>query len=776
MRTSNTRAILLGVLISLPAWLGGDLTTWRLGVYALALAAYGLFFPPGFELSRSLKWALGLVVAWPLVGFIPRVVSTKWHGQLTELGMDLSWSWTPQPWILLDAWLVMLIVAFCFLCLFASKLDLHETHITLRAFGVSVVGVAVVALASSWNQVDLPGWDPLYGIGPFPNRNQTGNLFALSGVMLMALASHESRNNRSQFLVWAGGSGILFLATIMNGSRTGVVLYLAGVLIWAVLHLAHARDKRKAIILVGVSGLCLAAFLFIGGEALQRLTATASELHVGEGLLSGRWEIWQDSARLFSSSPLHGVGIGNYSELFALYREKLVAENRVIHPDSDYVWWITEIGLLGMALIGWAVILVLAPYFKGSRRSGRRLRTAAAVASILFLVHALVDVSAHRIGTLIPALLWARLSWPAFKSDDFQLPVTGKNALVAVILIFCIGIWFVLPRFTSVMLPNSTTVEKVKADWQQEYQSAPDRALKRMRYAAGVAPLDWQVQYCIGLGTLLHERSPEKAWQHWTIARTLEPMMADLPYHEGQVWIHSDIARTWYVWREALQRRNLNRSGLLRDMLEEAKDVPELKETLLFLASRMPELRHYVLSQLTPKEFEEERDAYLAELSPENLEQRIVIQHVWREWARRDGVDEVADYLRSHPEWMVTGWKYIVDAYRQQQQFRQAYQFMKGLFPQPDYPEINTSAEARRAHLGRVLQGSADLVAVYSFLRYDRDSLSLDKGKAAIRMIAQDPQMPAYMRYLIAEYLAENDEWNEAVGYLQHYGTSLNTF
>jgi len=249
MRTNN-RAIILGLLASMPAWLGGDLSTWKLGVFALALAAYGFFYPPGFDLSRQLKWVAGLLVCWPLTGFLPRLISAEWHEQLTGLGVDIGWCWTPQPWVLLDSWLVVLIGGYWFLCLFGSKLDLHETHIVLRAFGVSIVGVALVALVSSLLHVNVPGWDPFYGIGPFPNRNQAGNLYALSGLMLLALASHESRNGRAPYVIWAGCSAILFLTTVVNGSRTGVMLFLTGVLLWAGFQLNHTKDKRKAVILI----------------------------------------------------------------------------------------------------------------------------------------------------------------------------------------------------------------------------------------------------------------------------------------------------------------------------------------------------------------------------------------------------------------------------------------------------------------------------------------------------------------------------------------------
>jgi len=253
-------------------------------------------------------------------------------------------------------------------------------------------------------------------------------------------------------------------------------------------------------------------------------------------------------------------------------------------------------------------------------------------------------------------------------------------------------------------------------------------------------------------------------------------MLAELPYQEGRIWLRSDIARAWFVWREALKRRNLNRSGLLRDMLVEAKDIPELEETLLFLASRMPELKHFVLGQLTDNEFKRQRDAYLKEVDPEDLESRGIMQRVFSEWSRRDGEAAVAAYVRDHPEWMKTGWRHVVQEFRAKNQYRQAYQFLKQAFPKPAFPDISVTRETRKQHLGRIVRGSGDLVSVYSFLKYDGDQLSFEKGETAIQQVLQGPKLPHYMRYVIADYLAGHDKWKGAIGHMEHYGNSLEEF
>ncbi len=772
-----SRAIGLGVLASLPAWLGGDLTSWKLGVFALALAGFGAMYPPRWDVPRKMLWSVGVLMCWPLIGFLPRIFSTAWHEQLQQLGVDIGWFWTPQPWMLLDAWLVVVLGGFWFLCLIGSSFDSHETHMILRSFAISVVGLALVALMLRVNQEMLPWWEPLYGIGPFPNRNQGGNLYAISGLMLLALAAHESRNNRSLSLLWIGGVAVLFVATVVNGSRTGIALLLVGVMAWSGWQFTHTRKKSRAAVLFSIAALLLTVFMVVGGEALSRITETMNQAAVSEGLLAGRWEIWQDSLRLWMTAPLHGIGIGNFSEIFALYREKLVTESRVIHPDSDYVWWLSELGIIGLALLGWAIYVCLQPFLASHKRSGRRLRTAAFIAVVLFLGHALVDVSGHRLGTLIPALLWLRLTWPA-ANTKFQPLLVSARALVPAGVVMLIGLWFLLPSMIPLPLPNSTTVEKAKKEWLPQYEKSPEQALRQVRWAAKIAPLDWELHYCLGLGALLHEGQPDEAWKQWTLARTLEPSLAEVPYQEGKLWLRSDtrdIGRAWFVWREALKRRNMNRSGLLREMLQQTVDdqAPELEETLLFLASRMPELRHMVLSQLTEKEFDGELKAYLSKISPADAEQREVMRSVLKQWAQRRGDQEVADFVRMHSEWQFLGWPYQVRELREQQQHQQAYELMKSLFPEPVYPQLTSSEETRHQHLRRVLRGSPDVVSLYSFLRFDQDELSFEMGKEVVVEALKTPPVPPYIKYVVATYFAKHQAWPEAAGYMENYGNTL---
>jgi len=82
---------------------------------------------------------------------------------------------------------------------------------------------------------------------------------------------------------------------------------------------------------------------------------------------SFRISIWQDAYQIFLDNPVLGIGIGNYSNYVSVHKphQFWIANNEIImydHPESGYLKFLTEFGLIGFILV---LTLIIYPPMKG---------------------------------------------------------------------------------------------------------------------------------------------------------------------------------------------------------------------------------------------------------------------------------------------------------------------------------------------------------------------------------------------------------------------------
>ncbi len=770
------RAATVGLVSTLPAWLGGDLSGWKIGLLALVVACYGCLYPLQWEGLRGRKgWALLAIAFWMLLGFLPFALAGVWHADLTHAGLEPGVFRHPQAWVLLEQLFLAGLLGGWMLCLFGQKWSSSEISSALR---FALASVVVLGGWAVWMRLDggrCTWWDVQGGLGPFPNRNQSGNLFGLAGVMALALGAHELRNRRFMAYIWVTASLFLLGCAVWNGSRAGVLLFLVGVLIWSAWQWSLARKKSHAAVLFSAALLMLSLFLFFGGSALDRWVGTVESSSSGLIEATGRSEVWKDTLGLMSTYPMTGVGAGNFSEMFALERTVLLKEARVLHPENDYLWWASEHGLIGLVLLFWVIVEWLLPYLGSHKGSGRRLRSAAFLVTLLFLAHGLVDVSGHRWGTLWMVLLYVRLSWPVQRTS---FPSPGATVAEPAWRRFgwsgfCLALtaWFLLPWSTGLYLPNSTWVDEVKKSWGNRMTDEPQRAAIAVDQAVRVSPLDWELHYMQGVARLRTDHGSEGAWHSFRVARALEPTYSLLPYEEGRLWLHEgDLARTWRVWKEALDRRTVDEGGLFAEMMRAASNKPELREVLLFMASRREDLRFAVLEQLPDEDFTRLRTAHINRLRVDLVEDRRFMRRLLTSWDSRGGREEVLDFLHQRPEWLSAGWGVRVASFVATGHHAEAYHFMKERLPAPVMPDLSDDEGVRVERLRRLRLGQADPVVLYSWLKYDSEEFSMDFGMEMIRKTLAAPNSPLYLDYMAAEYGARHQKWAEAVQWMERYG------
>ncbi|MEM6820576.1 MAG: O-antigen ligase family protein [Verrucomicrobiota bacterium] len=764
----------LAALAVFPAILGGDLNVLGWAAFLTLLAVYYLIFKPKADFPKYLKIAVAIVLLWPLLGLLPAVWQPSWRNALFDLGVDLPWTWHLQPWVLVNAWLMGIGVGLWAYAALSISLSVSEARSLMFTYALLVCLIALTALLERFSLLTINWWEQGLGLGPFLNRNHSGSLYAITFLLSLGLASHYVRGKeKNLFVVCLMMSALLFVATALNGSRAGVLLLVSGGFFWALWRLIFFGEKKESFILAGVAGLILAGLLFFGGEALERVVRHLPGQASGPGtLLGGRWEIWVDTWQLFKTLPIFGVGLGNFEGVFPLFRESLIVERRVIHPESDWVWWIVELGVIGLFAILVLICCLTIPALQDIKTRGRRIRSAAFIASGLFLMHGFFDVAAHRVGALVPVFLMLRLAWPNQRKSRGHLENSKASrwTIVTVVSLLAIATWFALPSVTTFSIPSIGFQEKAKEAFLNRKEGEGKEVTLQVEKAMHQFPLDWELRFYYAMGQLVFFNQEDEAWKHFSIARALETTSSETAFYEGTLWIARNPSRSWIVWREALQRRHLDIEGLFAKMLKTSVARPELYEALVFLGVRTPNLRYLVLSDLPDDEFDGELKYLLdQDRDPDRIEDVWMMRHVLQTWANRKGNDPVADYVEQHSEWIFVGWPYVVQRSRESGASLEAYQLLKSLIPKPKYPELSSSPERLKYHLKQLLTGSKDPISLYYFLKFDPDAFTREKTEQIVSRVLDQERMPAYLYFLAAEYFAQNDQWNKAVIYLSKY-------
>ena len=123
--------------------------------------------------------------------------------------MALPSTLSPQPWISFGCFLSLVAGLSWLYYVSTLELDLRDVRTQVRtfAFGVACLTALCIALRSA--HTALPFWHNERGFGPFPNRNQTGDLFGISTILVLGCMQDDFRRGHKRWIIWL--AGIVFL-------------------------------------------------------------------------------------------------------------------------------------------------------------------------------------------------------------------------------------------------------------------------------------------------------------------------------------------------------------------------------------------------------------------------------------------------------------------------------------------------------------------------------------------------------------------------------------
>ena len=183
----------------LACFLGGATEKWSEGIVVALLGLILLVDPPGFSLGRNLNLILLATVACAATAFLPATWFSQpaWRLVLqNDFNIVLGSTLSPQPWISLGCFVSFLAGLSWLYYVSALDLELREVRQQLRRFATGIVLLAALCDLLYSAHTALPFWHNQRGFGPFPNRNQTANLFGLTAVVILACGQDDIRHSR----------------------------------------------------------------------------------------------------------------------------------------------------------------------------------------------------------------------------------------------------------------------------------------------------------------------------------------------------------------------------------------------------------------------------------------------------------------------------------------------------------------------------------------------------------------------------------------------------
>jgi O-antigen ligase len=762
LRLSFSQSSIIAVTL-LTLALGGTTDLWAQATIAALIGLLILVAPPELPLGRVPMVLFAALFVLALAAFLPADWSQlpAWrHHLVDDLHATLPNQRTPQPWITAQSCAVFFLGLVWASYLFSQSWNGEQRLLAARLLVVGIALLSAVAVvAFAWG-IHIPGWNQTENRGWFPNRNQTADVLALSGIVCYALSLDRLGKGFASGWLWLIPLTIIGAALVVAYSRAGILLFFVGIVIW---HLMPSRSRKsRKFTTMGLTAFfsLLALFLLFGGETLDRFHSRidASASHEPDF----RVAVQRDALQFSLETPILGVGLGNFEALFASTRQASINQDRAVHPESDFLWAACEMGwaapLLLLAMIGWW----MRTSFPNRGRSGESLRRALIVAVMMFVAHGFIDVSGHRLGSLFLALLFASFALPSIEHPIQKTNPTGFRIL-GMLLLGVSGWWFgsladapVPPTTASLaFLKGQIEAAAHKGD-VATMEDLADRGLR-------ITPLYWPFYYQRAYAEVYQPGKLSQATADFQVARALEPNLVSLCMDEGTVWLAvNQPARCVDAWEEAFRRAPPKVLEVFHTTLELGHSNPSVHADLLKWSVGNPDCMMMAFNYATSAEAKQMIADLLAsdpDLHSLTSEQRGRFFDQW--WIHGDQAELIAQ-LTAHTDWQNEGWPRLAQSYAQQNDFQHAWQLVDSHDTSaPVMPEAHSDEsipDLKHDFFGRPdnLGSGINLALIEIKQGQSEDAL------VTLRALEKIPDHPKYIFYLEAKQWAGRQQWEQA--------------
>jgi tetratricopeptide (TPR) repeat protein len=764
---------MLPVLICL---FGAGREAWSKGLAAILLGLALLIFPVRRSLPPFVTLCFFGALLAPLTALLPAdtlLTLPEWRTALVEdWGIILSSTLSPQAGMTLEAWILF---ALCVVWLYwglARGFSQVQRRVMLEVLALGGVTLSVLAMLDAWDWVTVSWWpgrkiDWAPHFGAFANRNHTSSLAAITAVLCTACAVDAYRRKRLRWWWFAVGFLLSSAAIFSNTSRAGLVLLFTGFTLWLGTSAMGRGFFKKMTVTISVVLIISTLLVLSSGGLAARLSQAGDQPDL-------RLLVFARTLEMILRSPWLGIGLGNFEGVYSQFQGVSRAEFRTIHPESDYLWIISEGGLL--TLLPCVIVMVwffgsTGPWFRASKKrrrssSGdRRLRNAASVGLILSAVHGLVDVPNHGLGYWSWVVLLAgiavrprSLNRPA---PFFAKAVIGLGGLA---VIGCGAAWLAVASGMAVM-PGESTVDMLRerANRNADAGAFAD-ALIAFDDAIEINPMDYRLYHERAVVRIRLGHVAADVMADFSRSRALQSNDWRTCFREGLLWLEVRPEFAVIPWRTVLVRRPDQFSW----MLQLANAHPELREPLWDLANTA-DLKVTYLDWVTdPVDFERCLRSILetpgqADLSGLEPAQR---SKLFRKWYELGNKDSLVAALETNRQWREIGWRILAEHYARESQFERACTLVSSYLPSMSrsVPGAGADVEALERAL---LYNPMDPRRSIDLFQAQKAHGKVDDAIRTLEKILKVPGCPAYVRQEIAALYVMKEDYRRAWEYLR---------
>lgn len=201
-------------------------------------------------------------------------------------------------------------------------------------------------------------WVLSQGIGTLGNPNHLASI--LVGPFILACSEALSLHHRVQRGVVAISAVIMALSLVISATRGAWIGALVGVLVLVALML-RCRTATTRTLLIGALSLVVVVIAggWIGDSTIlgTRFAIVDNSIPAIEQLSNGRTVLWQQSAAVFSDSPLFGVGPDSLRNAFKTAGQSTgIVGVFTDDPHSLPILIVVSFGVVGLALALWLLV------------------------------------------------------------------------------------------------------------------------------------------------------------------------------------------------------------------------------------------------------------------------------------------------------------------------------------------------------------------------------------------------------------------------------------